>query len=66
LNLENAMALVSMAPRSPASADLKAVRTGIGTELRTLFSDVLREPIPEKMAELLMQLDQPGAEQPES
>jgi hypothetical protein len=44
--------------RDLASADLKAVRTAISAELRKLYSDVLREEIPEKMAELLKQLDQ--------
>ena len=34
------------------------VRTGIGAELRALHSDVLRE-VPDRMAELLKQLDQP-------
>ena len=42
-----------------AGADLKAVRTGIGAELRTLHSDVLRDEVPARMAELLKQLDQP-------
>ena len=41
------------------NVDLKAVRTGIGAELRTLHSDVLREEVPDRMAELLKQLDQP-------
>jgi Anti-sigma factor NepR len=40
------------------NADLKAVRTGIGAELRTLHSDVLREEVPDGTAELLKQLDQ--------
>ena len=35
------------------------VRTGIGAELRALHSDVLREEVPDRMAELLKQLDQP-------
>ena len=39
-------------------ADLKAVRTGLGAALRTLHSDVLREEVPERMAELLRQFDQ--------
>jgi Anti-sigma factor NepR len=30
---------------------------GIGPELRTLYSDALRENVPEKIAELLRQLD---------
>jgi hypothetical protein len=52
------MALVGMA-RDLAPADLKAVCTGISAELRRLYSDVLREEIPGRMAELLKQLDQP-------
>jgi hypothetical protein len=51
------MALVGMA-RDLAPADLKAVRTGIGAELRTLHSGVLREEIPDEIAELSRQLDQ--------
>jgi hypothetical protein len=42
-----------------APADLRAVRTAIGAELRRLYSDVLREEIPDRMAELLKRLDQP-------
>jgi hypothetical protein len=34
------------------------VRTGIGAELRTLHSDLLRKEIPDRMAELIKQLDQ--------
>jgi len=37
--------------------DLKAVRAGIGTALKTLHSDVLREEVPDAIAELLKQLD---------
>jgi hypothetical protein len=40
------------------NADLKAVRTGIGAELRTLHSDVLREEVLDGMAELLKKLNQ--------
>jgi hypothetical protein len=39
------------------NADLKAVRTGIGAELRTLHSDVLREEVPDRIAVFLRQLD---------
>ena len=42
--------------RDLAAADLNAVRTGIGAELRKFYSDVLREKIPDKMAEQLDQL----------
>jgi hypothetical protein len=42
--------------RTPA--DLKAVCTGIGTPLRALHSDVLRGELPDRIAELLRQLDQ--------
>jgi Anti-sigma factor NepR len=51
------MALVGV-ERGLSAADLRAVRTGIGAALRTLYSDVLREEIPDRMAELLLQLDQ--------
>ena len=37
---------------------MKAVRTGIGAALRTLHSDVLREEVPNRIAELLKRLDQ--------
>jgi hypothetical protein len=37
---------------------VKAVRTAIGGELRRLYSDVLREEIPDGIAELLKRLDQ--------
>jgi hypothetical protein len=41
-----------------ARPDLKSLRTGIGAAIRTIHADVLREDVPEKMAELLRQLDQ--------
>jgi len=44
--------------QSNADLDLKAVRTGIGAAIRTIHSDVLREEVPERIAELLRQLDQ--------
>jgi hypothetical protein len=44
------------------SHDLTAVRRGIGAELRTLYSDALREKIPDRIAELLGQLDQQKAD----
>jgi hypothetical protein len=43
--------------RDLAPADLKAARTGIGAALRTLHSDVLREEVPDRIAELVRQLD---------
>jgi Anti-sigma factor NepR len=56
-NPANEMALVGMeCDLSPA--DLRAMRRGIGAELRTLCSDVLREKIPDRIAQLLGQLDQ--------
>jgi hypothetical protein len=48
------LALVGMA-RDP-QAELNAVRTGIGAELRKFYSGVLLEEIPDKMAEQLDQL----------
>jgi len=44
--------------RPDAGFDLKAVRTGIGAAIRTIHSDVLREDVPDRIAELLRQLDQ--------
>jgi gentisate 1,2-dioxygenase len=41
-----------------AGFDLQAVRTGIGAAIRTMYSEVLREEFPDKIAELLRQLDQ--------
>jgi Anti-sigma factor NepR len=54
------MALVGMGRRPRASSDFEAVRTAIGTALRSLHSDVLREPLPDTMVELLRQLDRPS------
>jgi Anti-sigma factor NepR len=51
------LALVGMA-RDLAPANLNALRTAIGAELRKLYFDVLREEIPDRMAELIKQLDQ--------
>jgi hypothetical protein len=56
-NAARETALVSMA-RDLAPADMKAVLTGIGGALRTHYSDVLRQEIPDRIAELLKQLDQ--------
>jgi len=56
-NTGHGLALVGMA-RDLAPADLNAVRTGIGAELRRLHSDVLREEIPDRMAESIKQLEQ--------
>ena len=44
--------------RPSAESDLKAVRAGIGAAIRTIHSDVLGEEIPDRIAELLRQLDQ--------
>ena len=56
-NPANEIALVGM-KHDLSPADLRAMLTGIGSELRKLYSDVLREEIPDRMAELLLQLDQ--------
>jgi len=50
--------------RDLAPADLNVVRTRIGAELRRLYSDVLREEIPDRMAELVKQLDKQMAANP--
>jgi hypothetical protein len=53
------MTLVGMAGRRNAIHDLEAMRTAIGAALRTLYPHLLRESVPDRMAELLRQLDQP-------
>ena len=47
-----------MGRRPRAGSDFEAVRTAIGTVLRSLHSNVLLEPLPDRMAELLRQLDE--------
>jgi hypothetical protein len=44
--------------RDLTPADLNAVLTGIGAELRRLYSDMLHQEFPDRMAELLKQLEQ--------
>jgi hypothetical protein len=53
--------LVGMDRRPETGIDFEAVRTAIGAALRTHYSEVLREPIPDRMAELLRELDHPYA-----
>jgi len=55
------MTLVGMGRRPRTGLDFEVVRTAIGAALRTHYSEILREPIPDRMAELLKQLDQPRA-----
>jgi hypothetical protein len=55
-NPKNDKALVGL-ERDPAPADLKAVRTGIGAALQALYSDILREELADRIAELVQQLD---------
>jgi hypothetical protein len=58
-NPASGMALVGMGRRPRADSNFEAVRAAIGTALRSLHFDVLREPLPDRIAELLRQLDQP-------
>jgi len=44
--------------RPDAGIDLEAVCTGIGAAIRTMHSDLLREEVPDRIAELLRRLDQ--------
>jgi Anti-sigma factor NepR len=48
-----------MARRPNTRSAFETVRTAIGAELKRLYSDVLHEPIPDAMGELLKQLDHP-------
>ena len=54
----NGMTLVGMGRRPRAGSNFEAVRTAIGTASRSLHSNLLREPLPDRIAELLRQLDQ--------
>ena len=45
--------------------DLKAACSAIGVELRKLLTNMLDEPIPGGMAELLRQLDRPTTKAPD-
>lgn len=47
-----------MVQRPGVSSQFVAVRTAIGNELRTQLADILREPLPDGMVELLRQLDE--------
>jgi hypothetical protein len=59
LNVEHFRRLLERETDGVARADFKAVRTGIGAALRTVHSDVLREEVPDTIAELSRQLDRP-------
>jgi Anti-sigma factor NepR len=59
-NPRSEMELVGMARRPDAGSKWNAVLNAIGEALRSQLSGVLREPIPDRMAELLRQLDQPA------
>jgi hypothetical protein len=54
----NGMMLGGMGHRLRARSHLDSVRAGIGSALRSLHSDVLREPLPDRVVELLRQLDE--------
>jgi hypothetical protein len=54
---ESEIALAGM-ERDEAPVDLKAVRTGIGAALQALYSEILREELADRIAELVRQLDQ--------
>lgn len=58
----NQVRLVTMARGPQGRLAFEAVRIAIGAELMRLYSNVLREPIPDRMAELLRQLDKPPEE----
>jgi hypothetical protein len=47
-----------MGRRPRMGSDFAEVRTAIGTALRSRHSKVLLEPLPDRMAELLGELDQ--------
>ena len=52
------MTLVGMGRQFRRRSHLDLVRAGIGSALHSLYSDVLREPLPDRIVELLSQLDE--------
>jgi hypothetical protein len=48
-----------MTRRGNTRSAFRAVRAAIGAELKKFYFDVLQEPIPDRMAELVKQLDRP-------
>ncbi len=52
------MTLVGMGRRPRARSNFDSVRAGIGSALQSIHSDMLREPLPDRIAELLRQLDE--------
>jgi Anti-sigma factor NepR len=52
------MTPVGMGRRPRLRSHFDSVRAGIGSALRSIYSDVLDEPLPEKIADLVRQLDQ--------
>jgi hypothetical protein len=52
------MTLVGMGRQLRPRSQLDSVRAGIGSALHSLYSDVLREPLPDRIVELLSQLDE--------
>jgi hypothetical protein len=54
---ESEIALAGM-EHDEAPVDLKAVRAGIGAALQALHSEILREELADRIAELVRQLDQ--------
>jgi hypothetical protein len=54
----NGMMLVGIGHRLRPRSHFDSVRAGIGSALQSLHSDVLREPLPDRIAELMRQLDE--------
>jgi Anti-sigma factor NepR len=54
----NGMTLVGMGRRPRPRSHFDSVRVGIGNAIRSLHSDVSHESLPDRIAELLRQLDE--------
>ncbi len=54
----NGLTLVGMGRQPRPRSHFDSVRAGIGNALRLLHSDVSREPLPDRIAELLRQLNE--------
>ncbi len=69
---ENGKILTHLIPDSSltdkVSSDPKldrAIQTRIGDQLRAMYDDLMQQPMPDRLKDLLSRLDQPGGEKPQ-
>jgi hypothetical protein len=58
---KSAGARLPMRSRAKAEPNLnREIQTKIGLQLRTMFDDIVKQGVPDRFADLLGRLDQPG------